>query len=171
MKVNFRLVFFFHFLTRKIVNEIDVTRVVIKVIGDSSMILKKIPKRQKQNKNREKNKEIIYQNYKLWCFRPKLNLKPQFLKQSLDWFRTYSNSGTRRREVFVKNRSETFDIDRHKPIWINRGLISWPGFLNRNCSSGFHRSLITKQERNRERETIIMLIKKHRSTTLGRLFW
>lgn len=84
MKVNFRLVFFFHFLTRKIVNEIDVTRVVIKVIGDSSMILKKIPKRQKQNKNREKNKEIIYQNYKLWCFRPKLNLKPQFLKQSLD---------------------------------------------------------------------------------------
>ena len=45
MKVNFRLGFFFHFLTRKIVNEIDVTRVVIKVIGDSSMIQKiKYPK-------------------------------------------------------------------------------------------------------------------------------
>lgn len=125
MKVNFRLGFFFHFLTRKIVNEIDVTRVVIKVIGDSSMIQKiKYPKDKNKAQTEKKNKEIIYQNYKLWCFRPKLNLKPRFLKQSLDCFRTYSNSRTRRREVFVKNRSETFDIDRHKPIWINRGLIS-----------------------------------------------
>lgn len=86
-------------------------------------------------------------------------------KQSLDCFKTYSNSGTWRRKVFVKNRSETFDIDRHKPIWTDGLLISGPGFLNWNCSTGFHRSWIwTNLERNIVREMIIMFIKKHGST-------
>lgn len=88
---------------------------LLKDMGVSSMILTKIkyPKDKTKKKKQRRKQKQRYEKIEIVVFLMIIN------KQSFDFRKTHSNSWTRRREVFVDDIRETFNIDRHKPIWVN----------------------------------------------------